>query len=149
MIGYTVFAPFFGIAGIIVAMLIYSYVKSQPNGNEKMQELEEMIHDGAMVFLKREYSILMIFIAIVFGLLTYGIGWQTGVAFLSGACCSMLAGYFGMTAATKGNSRTAEAANKYGQAKALNVSYLSGAVMGLSVASLGLLGVGIFFYLYG
>ncbi|MBF0475404.1 MAG: sodium-translocating pyrophosphatase [Deltaproteobacteria bacterium] len=149
MIGYTVFAPFFGIAGIIVAMLIYSYVKSQPNGNEKMQELEEMIHDGAMVFLKREYSILMVFIAAVFGLLTYGIGWQTGVAFLSGACCSMLAGYFGMTAATKGNSRTAEAANKYGQAKALNVSYLSGAVMGLSVASLGLLGVGIFFYLYG
>ncbi|HDG98173.1 MAG TPA: sodium-translocating pyrophosphatase, partial [Desulfobacterales bacterium] len=69
--GLTVYAPFLGIVGLIIAFLIYNYVKKQPNGNELMQELEGMIHDGAMAFLKKEYSVLLIFIAIVFLLL----GW--------------------------------------------------------------------------
>ncbi len=145
----TILAPFLGLFGLLVAYLIYLYVKKQPNGNETMQELEEMIHEGAMAFLKKEYSVLIIFIAVVWILLTWGINWRTGLAFVTGAGCSMLAGFSGMTAATRGNSRTAEAANKYGQAKALNVSYFSGAVMGLAVASLGLLGLGIWFYFYG
>ena len=149
MLEWTVYAPLLGGVGIIVAFMIYSYVKSQPNGNETMQELESMIRKGAMVFLKREYSILFFFAAAVFVLLGVGLGWNTSIAYASGALCSMFAGFFGMTAATKGNSRTAEAANKHGRAKALNISYLSGSVMGLSVASLGLLGVGVFFYLYG
>ena len=114
-----------------------------------MQELEEMIHDGAMAFLKKEYSVLVVFIAVVFVLLGWGISWKTSIAFLTGAFCSMLAGFSGMTAATRGNSRTAEAANKLGQAKALNISYFSGSVMGLSVASLGLLGLGFWFWYYG
>lgn len=145
----TVLAPFLGILGLVIAYLIYGYVKKQPNGSPVMQELEEMIHTGAMAFLKREYSVLVIFIAIVFILLLIGISWQTSVAFVTGAFCSMLAGYSGMTAATRGNSRTAEAANKEGQAKALNVSYFSGSVMGLAVASLGLLGLGVWFLIFG
>ncbi len=149
MLHLTVYAPYLGGLGIVIAFLIYSYVKSQPNGNERMQELETMIHEGAMVFLKREYSILFFFAAAVFVLLGFGINWETSIAYGSGAICSILAGYFGMSAATRGNSRTAEAANKHGQARALNISYLSGSVMGLSVASLGLIGVGIFFYIYG
>ena len=148
MLEWTIYAPFLGGFGIVIAFLIFSYVKSQPNGNETMQELEAMIHSGAMVFLKREYSILFFFAAAVFVLLGIGINWETSIAYASGAVCSMFAGFFGMSAATRGNSRTAEAANKHGRAKALNVSYLSGSVMGLSVASLGLLGVGVFFYLY-
>jgi len=148
MLEWTVYAPFLGGFGIVVAFLIFSYVKRQPNGNETMQELEAMIHKGAMVFLKREYSILFFFAAAVFILLGIGINWETSIAYASGALCSMFAGFFGMSAATRGNSRTAEAANKHGRAKALNVSYLSGSVMGLSVASLGLLGVGVFFYLF-
>ena len=148
MLEWTVYAPFLGGFGIVIAFLIFSYVKSQPNGNETMQELETMIHKGAMVFLKREYSILFFFAAAVFVLLGVGINWETSIAYASGAVCSMFAGFFGMSAATRGNSRTAEAANKHGRAKALNISYLSGSVMGLSVASLGLLGVGVFFYLY-
>ncbi|RLB86458.1 MAG: sodium-translocating pyrophosphatase, partial [Deltaproteobacteria bacterium] len=147
--GLTVYAPWLGIVGLILAYLIYGYVKKQPNGNELMQELEGMIHDGAMAFLKKEYSVLVIFIAIVFLLLGWGISWRTSIAFVTGAFCSMVAGFSGMTAATRGNSRTAEAANKFGQAKALNVSYFSGSVMGLAVASLGLLGLGFWFWYYG
>ncbi|VBB47730.1 putative K(+)-stimulated pyrophosphate-energized sodium pump [uncultured Desulfatiglans sp.] len=149
MQGLTVYAPFLGILSLIIAFLIYGYVKKQPNGSKLMQELEGMIHEGAMAFLKREYSVLVVFIAIVFILLGWGISWKTAIAFLTGAACSIMAGYAGMTAATRGNSRTAEAANKLGQAKALNVSYFSGSVMGLAVAGLGLLGLGFWFYIYG
>jgi K(+)-stimulated pyrophosphate-energized sodium pump len=150
MQGLTFVAPFLGILGLIIAYFIYLYVKKQPNGTPLMQELEGMIHSGAMAFLKREYSVLVFFIAAVFVLLGVFLGeWKTPIAFVTGAFCSMLAGFSGMTAATRGNSRTAEAANKYGQAKALNVSYFSGSVMGLAVASLGLVGLGFWFWYYG
>jgi len=145
----TVYAPYLGILGLIFAYLIFLYVNKQPNGSELMKDLEGMIHSGAMAFLKKEYSVLLVFIAIVFLLLGFGISWRTAIAFVTGAFCSMLAGFSGMSAATKGNSRTADAANKYGQAKALNVSYFSGSVMGISVASLGLLGLGFWFWYYG
>ena len=149
MQGLTWIAPFLGIFGLIVAYLIYGYVRKQPNGTPLMQELEGMIHEGAMAFLKKEYSVLVFFIVAVFLLVGFGISWNTAIAFLTGALCSMAAGFSGMTAATKGNSRTAEAANKHGQARALNVSYFSGSVMGLAVASLGLLGLGFWFYIFG
>jgi K(+)-stimulated pyrophosphate-energized sodium pump len=145
----TVYAPYLGILGLIIAYLVFLYVKKQPNGSELMKDLEGMIHSGAMAFLKKEYSVLLVFIAIVLLLLGFGISWKTSIAFVTGAFCSMLAGFSGMSSATKGNSRTADAANKYGQAKALNVSYFSGSVMGLSVASLGLLGLGFWFWYYG
>jgi K(+)-stimulated pyrophosphate-energized sodium pump len=134
---------------VIFAFFLYAYVKSFPSGSELMHELEEMIHAGAMAFLKREYSILVVFVAVVFALLWWGINWQTSVAFLTGAICSGIAGFSGMSAATRANSRTAAAANEYGMAKALNVSYFGGAVMGVAVASLGLLGLGIWYYFVG
>jgi K(+)-stimulated pyrophosphate-energized sodium pump len=149
MQGLTWVAPFLGILGLIIAYFIYGYVKKQPNGTQLMQELEGMIHSGAMAFLRKEYSVLVFFIAAVFVLLLIFISWKTAIAFVTGAFCSMLAGYSGMTAATRGNSRTAEAANKHGQARALNVSYFSGSVMGLAVASLGLLGLGFWFWIFG
>jgi K(+)-stimulated pyrophosphate-energized sodium pump len=145
----TMVAPFLGIIGLIIAYLIYRYVKKQPNGTPVMQELEGMIHEGAMAFLKKEYSVLAVFIVVVFVLLGFAVSWKTAIAFVTGALCSMVAGFSGMTAATRGNSRTAEAATKHGQAMALNVSYFSGSVMGLAVASLGLLGLGIWFWVYG
>ena len=149
MQGLTTLAPFVGILSLIIAWLIYNYVKKQPNGNPLMADLEEQIHTGAMTFLKREYTVLIVFIGIVFILLGWGIAWKTAICFITGALCSMLAGFSGMTAATRGNSRTAEAANKYGQPEALNISYFSGSVMGLAVAGLGLLGLGIWFWVYG
>ena len=145
----TVYAPYLGILGLIIAYFIYLYVKKHPNGSQAMKDLEDMIHSGAMAFLRKEYSALLFFIAIVFLLLGFGISWRTAIAFVTGAFCSMLAGFSGMSAATKGNSRTADAANRYGQAKALNISYFSGSVMGLSVASLGLLGLGFWFWYWG
>ena len=149
MQGLTILAPFVGILSLIIAWLVYNYVKKQPNGNPLMADLEDQIHTGAMTFLKREYTVLIVFIGIVFILLGWGIAWKTAICFITGALCSMLAGFSGMTAATRGNSRTAEAANKHGQPEALNISYFSGSVMGLAVAGLGLLGLGIWFWVYG
>ncbi len=149
MYSLTKFAPLFGIAGLILAWIIYAYVKKQNDGSETMREIAEMIHKGAMVFLRKEYSILVIFIVVVFLLMTWKIDIYTAIAFVSGAASSMLAGFFGMSAATRANVRTSQAAFESGQAKALNVAFFGGSVMGLSVASLGLLGLGIFYLIFG
>jgi K(+)-stimulated pyrophosphate-energized sodium pump len=149
MENFVNYAAFFGIGGLVFAALIYAYIVRFPEGSELMRELAAMIHRGAMVFLKREYSILVGFIVLVFLLLWWKIGLYTGVAFCTGACCSMFAGFFGMSAATKANVRTAQAAFEFGQSRALSVSFAGGAVMGMCVASLGLIGVGVFFYLFG
>jgi len=143
-------APLMGLLSLIVAWLIYFYIKRQSNGTELMQELEEMIHEGAMAFLKKEYSFLVFFIICVFFLLWFFLKeWYTSVAFITGVLCSIIAIFAGMKAATRGNSRTVEAANKSGQAKALNISYFSGSVMGLSVVGLGLFGLGVLFWKFG
>ncbi len=144
----AIYAPFFGLFGLLSALFLYIYIKRQPAGNALMMEIAEAIHSGALVFLKREYSILLIFIVLVFCLLFFFIGDTTAYAFLGGACCSMLAGYFGLKAATKANVRTSQAANQLGQDKALSIAFSGGAVMGLSVASLGLLGLGVLYYLF-
>ena len=149
--GLFYLAPALGVLGLIVALLIYNYVKSQPVGSEKMKEISDMIHDGAMAFLAREYRVLAVFVVIVFVLMTFSgdLGVRTAVAFLSGAIFSVLAGFIGMKSATRANVRTSEAARTGGLQKALFVSYNGGAVMGLAVASLGLLGVGVFFIIFG
>ncbi len=144
-------APVFGAIGILIAFFIYLYIKSQPSGSDRMKEIADAIHEGAMVFLKREYQILAIFVGIVFILLSTLIGVYTGIAFLGGAISSMLAGFFGMEAATRANVRTAQAANLYkpDAARGLTMAFLGGSVMGLAVASLGLLGIGIFYLIFG
>jgi K(+)-stimulated pyrophosphate-energized sodium pump len=149
MLSLTFTAPFFGIFGLIIAFIIYKWVAGQPNGTDLMKKIEGYIRSGALAFLKRQYTTLAIFVVIVFILLTIGISFWTALCFVTGALSSMFAGYFGMMASTKGNARTAWAANQSGMDKALIVSYLSGSVMGLSVASLGLLGVGVWFWVWG
>ena len=145
----AIFAPVFGLLGIIVAFIIYQSIRKMDAGTDIMRELAERIHEGAMVFLKREYSILIVFIVVVFILLFSFMEYQaTSFAFLSGALCSMLCGLFGMQAATLANVRTSQAANKHGQGPALQAAFNGGAVMGLSVASLGLIGFGSMFILY-
>ncbi|MCK9275972.1 MAG: sodium-translocating pyrophosphatase [Syntrophales bacterium] len=137
-----------GVVGLVLAFAIYKYVMSFSPGNEVMVEIMERIHAGAMVFLKREYKIIAIFIVIVFFVLLLALNLMTAIAFLCGAIGSLIAGAFGMQAATQSNARTAEAAKTYGQGRALTVAFYGGSVMGLSVASLGLLGLGIFFYFF-
>jgi len=146
---WTNLAPLFGAAGLLFALGVFLYMRKQPAGTDAMAELSEMIHDGAMVYLKRQSTILAGFIVIVFTLLFWKLGPQTALAFLGGTLCSMLAGYFGMKAATRANVRTAQAATDGGQAKALSVAFAGGAVMGMSVASLGLIGVGVLFIMFG
>lgn len=145
----TPYIPWIGVAGLIVAFLIYFNLKRLSEGTERMKEIASQIQVGAMAFLKREYGVLVVFVTIVAGLLANFIDSNTALAFVSGAICSVLAGFFGMRAATKANVRTAEAARSVGQAKALLTAFDGGAVMGVSVASLGLIGVGIFFLLFG
>ncbi len=143
-----IIAAILGLVGLAFALGLFLSVKRQPPGNQVMQDISEVIHGGAMVFLKKEYSILVVFILVVFALLAWMIGIWTGLAFLSGAACSMLAGFLGMSAATRANVRTCEAARGFGQTKALSVAFSGGAVMGMSVASLGLLGLGIYYHFF-
>lgn len=151
MSNMTYLAPILGVVGLVIAYIIYSGVVKQPVGGEKMKEISEAIHDGAMAFLGREYKVLAVFVAVVFVLMLFpkDLGIYTALSFLGGAICSIMAGFFGMKSATRANVRTSEAARTGGLAAALSVSYNGGAVMGLAVASLGLFGVGILFMIFG
>jgi K(+)-stimulated pyrophosphate-energized sodium pump len=128
-----------------MAFAVYRYVVAQPAGSGLMTEIADAIEGGAMAFLRKEYSTLVWFIVVVAVLLSLGIGSRTALAFVSGAICSMLAGFIGMKAATKANVRTAQAARSVGRDKALAVAFFGGSVMGLTIASLGILGLGLFF----
>ncbi len=151
MEGITSFAPYLGIAGLVLALIIYLYVVKHPQGNSRMIEIAEMIHDGAMVYLKRQYTILIIFVIAVAIALGIFINSSTAIAYIAGSLCSMLAGFFGMKGATKANVRTAEAASRFkpNAGRALSMAFMGGSVMGLSVASLGLLGIGVLFIFFG
>jgi K(+)-stimulated pyrophosphate-energized sodium pump len=144
-----VIAALFGlILGVVVlgyAFIVYREIKSLPEGSDKMKEIASAIEEGAMVFLSREYRIIGIFVLVVFILLGIFIDWRTAVAYIGGAVCSVLAGFFGMKSATKANVRTAQAAATEGQGRALAVAFKGGNVMGLSVAGLGLLGLALAF----
>src|SRR3989442_10250810 len=140
-----VLAPVLGVLGLLMAFAVYRYVVAQPAGSGPMIEIADAIESGAMAFLRKEYSILVWFIVVVAVLLGFGIGSRTALAFISGAICSMLAGFIGMKAATKANVRTAQAARTLGRDKALAVAFFGGSVMGLTIAALGMLGLGLFF----
>ncbi len=148
-IGTGLLSVMIGAVGLVFALILFLWIKRKSSGNELMTEISDVIHAGAMVFLKREYSILFLFIVLVFSLLWWGTELYTALAFLGGAACSMLAGFFGMKAATRANVRTTAAAANSGQAEALSIAFSGGAVMGMSVASLGLIGVGLVYYLTG
>ncbi len=141
-------APVFGLLGLAMALVMYRYVVRQSEGSGAMVEISEQIQAGAMAFLRKEYSILVWFIVVVAGLLAWAIHPFTALAFVSGAICSMLAGFFGMKAATKANVRTANAAKESGRDRALSVAFYGGSVMGLSIASLGILGLGVYYLLF-
>ncbi|HIG03369.1 MAG TPA: sodium-translocating pyrophosphatase [Candidatus Poseidoniales archaeon] len=127
--------------GLIVALVLYKNVNKKKIENETVADITQQIQDGAMAFLKAEYKYISIFVIIVGGLLYANNGMETAIAFLAGAFASVLAGFSGMRAATSANGRTAMAAADGGQPAALMVSYNGGAVMGLSVGGLGLLGI--------
>ncbi|MCJ7561059.1 sodium/proton-translocating pyrophosphatase, partial [Candidatus Bathyarchaeota archaeon] len=152
-------APIAAVISIIVGLYFYRYVEKQDSGNEKMREISDAIRDGARAFIKREYTTLFIFVAIVSALMLIFLPapiW-TGeplknlsltLAYVFGSSCSALAGYLGLNIATKANAKVAQAA-KEGLNRAFPIGFRGGAVMGLSVVGVGLLGISIVYWLTG
>jgi K(+)-stimulated pyrophosphate-energized sodium pump len=141
--------PLFGILGLWMAYKVYQAVMKYSPGDEKVAKIAEAIHMGAMVFMRREYTMLGLFAAVVLVPLYVFLGWKTALAFVVGAGASALAGFIGMYTATQANSRTTTAAHTSGAAEALTVAFFGGSIMGLSVASLGLLGLGTLYLFFG
>ena len=142
-------APICALIALIVAFALSSWIKKCNEGNERMKEISGYIREGAFAFLKREYKFMIVVIVCMAILLSVFLKPTIGILYVFGALLSVLAGFFGMNVATLGNVRTAAAAKDSGMAKALKVAFRSGAVMGLCVAGLGLLGLGIIVYEIG
>jgi len=139
-----------GVLGLFAAFVIYQFVLRYSPGSGKVVEISQQIHTGAMTFMRREYSILFIFAALVTIVIWFSdLGQNTALAFVLGALCSSAAGYIGMYAATHANVRTTVAAHEKGAGAALNVAFFGGSVMGLTIAAMGLLGLGVLYLYFG
>lgn len=140
--------PLLGLAGLAIAFIIYSRIVMLPGGEGRVAEIANEIHSGAMVFMRRELILIAGFAILVGGLLVFKDPWES-LAFFLGAIASSVAGYIGMYTATHVNVRTTMAAHTQGSAKALTTAFFGGSIMGLTVASMGLLGVGGLFLFFG
>lgn len=141
-------APIVGVLALLFAFYKASVINKAEPGNDRMKEIASFIHEGAMAFLAREYKSVGIFAIILFVILGVAISWPTALAFAAGAACSILAGYFGMTVATKANVRTTNAAMQSGMNRALDIAFSGGSVMGMTVVGLGLFGLGILWIIF-
>ncbi|MEM6333771.1 MAG: sodium-translocating pyrophosphatase [Planctomycetota bacterium] len=148
--------PVAGVLGLVAAFVVFALIRRHDDGSSGAQgspearvaELGHTIHRAAMVFMRREFYLLAIFSIALGVCVAIFIGWQTAVAFFFGAICSSVAGFIGMYTATKANTRTTLAANKSGMPAALSIAFFGGSVMGLTVASMGLIGIGSLFLIF-
>ena len=142
--------PALGLLGMAMAFVVYMLVMKYPDGEDKVKKIGDQIHSGALAFMKTEYKYLFVFIVVLVALvwMTEDLGPYTAISVIVGAICSSIAGFIGMYAATKANVRTATAAQKDGAPAALSVSFYGGSIMGLCVASLGLIGLGGLYFFY-
>jgi K(+)-stimulated pyrophosphate-energized sodium pump len=138
-----------GVFGLVIAFSLYRSILKKPVGGGKVAEIGEAIHFGAMVFIQREYTLLAGFCAVITVLLSFSLGLNTAIAFVVGAFCSASAGYIGMYTATQANTRTTTAAHNEGASSALTIAFFGGSIMGMTVASVGLLGLGILYLFFG
>jgi len=150
----TIFIPISGFLALLSAIILFYLVKKEDAGNQKMKELSDSIRKGAMAFLKSEYKILIMFVVIVTLLLFAAsfiegsqMEWGLSVSFIFGALFSAITGNIGMRTATMANSRTAEATKKH-LSKGLSIAFSSGAVMGMSVVGLGVLGIYVLYFIF-
>ena len=142
--------PILGLVGLAIAFFIYTVMSRREIPDGDVQKIGDQIHLGAMVFMKREYTYLFAFAAVLLGLILLSdLSNDTALSFVVGASSSALAGWLGMYAATKANVRTAVAANEEGASSALSVAFYGGSIMGLCVASLGLIGLGSLYFYFG
>ncbi|BER92197.1 sodium-translocating pyrophosphatase [Atrimonas thermophila] len=142
--GVVLFAPIAGLIAVLFALSLAQKINRCSPGNERMQEISKAVQEGAMAFLKREYSFLIFFVIVMFVVLGFARNWVTATCFLVGALCSGLAGFAGMRIATRSNARTTQAATE-GVSQALKVAFSAGAFMGMCVVGFGLLGLGILY----
>ena len=142
-------APALGVLGLLIVVFIYQWISKQDGGSGDVKKIGEQIHIGAIVFMKREYQMLSMFSLALLVLLYIFLGPLSALCFFVGAVTSATAGYIGMNTATIANVRTAQAAHDSGSSAALTVAFFGGSVMGLSVAALGLLGLGGLYYFFG
>ncbi len=144
----TLIPPLLGVLGLVAAWYIYQLIMKYSEGDEKIAHIGREIHIGAMVFMTREYKMLAMFSAVLLVILWVLLGSGTALSFLVGAASSAIAGFIGMYTATKANVRTTTAAHEDGAAQALTVAFFGGSIMGLAVASLGLIGLGSLYYVF-
>ena len=137
--------PVVGVISLVVALMLKSWIAKQDEGNDRMKEIAGYIREGAMAFLGREYKMVAAFAVALLLIVAIFISPIAAIACLFGAAFSVLAGYIGMKTATDANVRTTNAASKGGMPSALKVAFRGGAVMGLCVVGLGLLGVSVVF----
>ena len=142
-------APICAVIALLFACYKASVVSKAPAGNETMQNIASAISEGARAFLFSEYKVLAVFIVVLFILIGLFINWGTAICFVIGACCSILAGFFGMNTATKANVRTAQGAIDGGMINALGIAFSGGSVMGMCVVGLGLLGCSLIYIFTG
>ncbi len=147
--GIEILPPLIGVLGLAVAFVIYKQIMKLPGGEGKTAQIAEMIHRGALVFMQREFKLLIIFTLVIGVLVGIFLDWFESLAFFMGAVCSFAAGFIGMYAATKANVRTAVAAHTKGAAAALTTAFFGGAVMGMTIAAMGLIGIGTLFIFFG
>jgi len=142
--------PILGIVGLGVAYVIYRAMMRYPAMEGKPTEISILIQQGAMAFMRRELILIALSVAVIFVAITVsGLGIETAASFLVGAICSAAAGFLGMIAATRANVRTTTAAHNHGTDKALTVAFYGGSVMGIVLASLGLVGLGTLYVIFG
>ena len=146
---FTWAIPIFGLIGFALAYQMYVGIQALPAGNARMQEISDAIREGSITYLRKQAQYLSPFIAVAFCLIYWGLSFPTALAFVFGAGSSLLAGYLGMKSATISNVRTAQAASENKPGQALMTAFNGGAVMGLAVAALGLIGVGVLFMIFG
>ncbi|KZX55932.1 sodium-translocating pyrophosphatase [Halioglobus sp. HI00S01] len=147
---YHVVPPLLGLAGLAIAFIIYHIMVRHNHGEGQVKKIGDQIHLGAMVFMQREYKMLGLFgLVLLVAIFVSPLGANTAISFLVGALSSAIAGFLGMFAATKANVRTAVAAHTHGQDAALSISFYGGSIMGLCVASLGLIGLGSLYWYFG
>ncbi|MBP18973.1 MAG: sodium-translocating pyrophosphatase [Pseudomonadales bacterium] len=142
--------PMFGVLGLVCAFIIYVLMTRYAEGDDKIKKIANAIHEGAMAFMHREYMMLALFAGPLFLIILFSpLGVNTALSFAVGALASAAAGYLGMFAATKANIRTTVAAQESGASGALTVAFYGGSIMGLCVASLGLVGLGSLYWYFG
>jgi len=145
---WLIIAPLAGLISVAFSVYLFFYVNKKESGNVKMREISAAISEGATAYLNRQNITLAVFVLVIAVILGISFSYHMALAYIFGSFCTAIAAFFGMTAATRANVKTANAARK-GLNQAFPVAFYGGAVMGLSIVGMALLGVSVLYYIFG